>query len=240
MLTIFTATYNEEAILPGMVAHYRERFPTCQIYVYDSLSTDRTTQIATDSGCHVLEYENPSELDDTQRAAWKNKIWKSADTDWVLVCDADEWLDISQKELQAEESLRVSHIRSTAWHMVSDQDGDTFEQVTRGIRDKFYDKVLLFNKTLLTDIRYSPGAHYCSPRGHVKASNRTYDLWHMRFLSESALLQRVQHKRNRMSARNNRMRYGNENWRSNELLLSEFHKARKDGVAVRNPDRLRK
>jgi len=46
MITLYTLTRNEEIKLQFMIAHYRLRFPDCQIVIYDNQSTDSTLDIA--------------------------------------------------------------------------------------------------------------------------------------------------------------------------------------------------
>jgi hypothetical protein len=45
-----------------------------------------------------------------------------------------------------------------------------------------YDKILLFNKSKITDINYDPGCHSASPKGIVKFSKNTYNLLHYKYL----------------------------------------------------------
>jgi glycosyltransferase involved in cell wall biosynthesis len=56
-VTIFTVTYNEELLLPFFIRHYRERFPNCNIVVYDNESTDNTVKIAKENNCGVITFK---------------------------------------------------------------------------------------------------------------------------------------------------------------------------------------
>ena len=74
-----------------MIDHYRERFPGCRIVVNDNMSTDRTAQIARANCCEVIIDTNFRKID-APLTKIKNSCWKTASTDWVLVCDLDELL----------------------------------------------------------------------------------------------------------------------------------------------------
>ena len=111
MITIYTITYNEGLLIQFMIDHYRERFPGCRIVVYDNISTDDTVKIALANGCEVIPYDTGGQLQDSRYIQIKNNCWKDAKTDWVLVCDLDELLDIDEAELRREESLGTTMVR---------------------------------------------------------------------------------------------------------------------------------
>ena len=95
MITIYTITYNEEVVLPYFITWYRNRFPDCRIVVYDNYSTDNTEKIALEHNCEVIKYDTNNQLSDSKYLEIKNNCWKTANTDWVIVCDCDEFLDVN-------------------------------------------------------------------------------------------------------------------------------------------------
>lgn len=76
-------TYNEEANLPRCLASVA--FAN-EIVVVDSISTDRTIELAAHAGCRVIEQPFLG------YAAQKNVALHHATHQWVLCLDADEWL----------------------------------------------------------------------------------------------------------------------------------------------------
>ena len=106
MITVYTMAFNEEILMQFMIDHYRSRFPNCHIVVYDYESTDKTAEIANNNNCEVINYSTNNEVDDEKLRHLKNNCWKNAATDWVLVCDVDEMLDINEQQL-IEEDKRI-------------------------------------------------------------------------------------------------------------------------------------
>jgi hypothetical protein len=111
-------TKNEEVMLPHAVKHYRTRFPGCPITVYDNNSTDKTVTLATALGCIVRQRYTKDDIQDNDALAilksncWKQDFVEGRDPPWVIVVDTDEWLDMWESDLVAEDA-RGSVIIST-------------------------------------------------------------------------------------------------------------------------------
>ena len=110
MITVYTIAYNEELIMQFMIDHYRSRFPGCNIVVYDNMSTDNTTKIARANDCEVIQYDTNNQIQDRRYIEIKNNCWKNALTEWVLICDMDELLDINAEQLKKEEEVEKKEI----------------------------------------------------------------------------------------------------------------------------------
>jgi glycosyltransferase involved in cell wall biosynthesis len=85
-VSVVILTYNEEANLPralDSVAGWADR-----IFVLDSLSSDRTVEIARSRGCHVSEHAFVDFGSQRNHALEELPI----ETEWVFFLDADEWL----------------------------------------------------------------------------------------------------------------------------------------------------
>ena len=101
MITIYTICYNEQVILPYFIKWYRDRFPNCKIVVYDNESTDGTKNICLSTpNLQYIPYHTGNKLSDSTYLKIKNNAWKHAETDWVIVCDVDEFLDYNQTMLE--------------------------------------------------------------------------------------------------------------------------------------------
>ena len=158
-LTIISMAYNEEVRLQFMIDHYKQRFNACKFIIFDNHSTDATAQIANDNACEVRPYESDNKVDDNLLTLFKNNCWKTAPTDWVLVIDIDELLDINEEQLKNEELNGITAIKPEGWNMVNMEDNYDFYNIKYGYRHPDYDKVCLFNKKYVKEINYMHGAH---------------------------------------------------------------------------------
>jgi glycosyltransferase involved in cell wall biosynthesis len=196
MISIYTIAYNEELLAAKFVEHYRSRFPFCSITVYDNCSTDETAKIFKSLDCEVLPFDTRGKINENLYLDIKNNCWKQAHTDWVLVCDVDEWLDIDENKLTIETATLV---KSYAF--------DVYEYRYE-VRSPIYDKVLLFNRSKIKEINYGPGCHTIHPEGIVEYSS-PYKMWHQKYISEEYIVQRHRMYAERVSDENKRNGWAN-------------------------------
>ena len=235
MITIHTMAYNEEKLLPHFVRHYRRHFPQAMFVVYDNESTDGTRKICDELGLQVSTHATHGLVSDSALTALKNNCWKSAPTDWVLVCDIDEWLGISSAELAAEAALGTTIIRSEAWDMVAMHDADPVDEITRGVRSPIYDKWVLFDHSKISESNYDPGAHNMGPVGTVRVSDTCYKLFHMRHLGVRHTLARIQYTHARLSPENRAQGWGTQYFDVPEeaSVVANYATLRQQAVEVR-------
>ena len=91
-IAVIVLTFNEEANLAqalGSVGGWAN-----EIFILDSLSTDRTLEIASQYGCHIAQnkFENYAK----QRNYALDHL--PIRSEWVLFLDADEWLPDALKQ----------------------------------------------------------------------------------------------------------------------------------------------
>src|SRR5208282_4704623 len=103
-----------------------------------------------------------------------NNCWKNDTTDWVLVCDVDEWLDIDKADLDREDAGGATLIKSIGYNMVNLNDDYDVQAITHGVEDSRYSKDLLFKRTMIQEMNYRPGAHESEPVGLVRPSHALY------------------------------------------------------------------
>jgi glycosyltransferase involved in cell wall biosynthesis len=205
MVTIYTITYNEEVMLPFFIKHYRERFPNCRIVIFDNMSDDKTVEIASQNNCEVVTYDTGGKLSDSVFLQIKNNCWKDAETDWVLVCDCDEFLNINEQQLKHEDSLGVSIISTEGYNMIDLREDTSvldIGNIKYGSREKNYDKKILFKKRKIIEINYQPGCHVAYPQGEVIYSEKIYMLGHVKFISLEYMIQRYKLFADRLSDEN--------------------------------------
>lgn len=199
MITIYLIAYNEVVMLPHTVRFYRGRFPGCRIMVYDNFSTDRTKSLAKELGCEVMDFYTNDKLSDQVFLNIKNNCWKTAGTDWVVVCDVDEWLDIWPEDLN--DSCTI--IRSWFVNMVNPKDNFDVWHMNLGYRHiSFPGKFICFNKKYIEDINYHYGCHEAMPVGKVVFSEKIYDLLHYKFINLKYAIDRYKEFANRLSVHN--------------------------------------
>jgi len=221
MITIHTLAYNEEILIQFMIDHYRSRFPNCHIVIYDNSSTDKTVEIAKANGCEIRTYNSGGTLDDGLHVQIKNTCWKNAKTDWVLVCDLDELLDINEEQLKEEEALGSTKIKTEGWTMVNMNDDINLKALDHGYRDGGYDKEVCFNKKYITDVSFSPGAHRCNSTGNIKFS-KPYKLYHYKSISPDYCVARCADTAKRLSVKNRSNGWGGAALRTEKEIRDDF------------------
>lgn len=214
--------WNEQDMIRHTLNHYNSFCD--KIFIMDNQSTDQTPEIIKNEcpAAMVLPYSSRNQLSDAHYLKLKNRVWKRSRglADWVIVCDADEFL-YHPDGLRQELGLRLKnqeHIPSVrGFNMISgkfpaDFTKPIYEQVKYGIRAANFDKLIVFNPNQVIDINYGPGAHSASP---VLKSRGTIDphplnLLHFKYMGRSYLKKRHAMYALRMSHENRKMGYGAE------------------------------
>ena len=233
MITVYTLTYNEALLIQFMIDHYRTRFPGCRIVVYDNISTDNTVKIALANGCEVIPYDTGGQLQDSRYIEIKNNCWKDAKTDWVLVCDLDELLDINEAELKEEGKIGASIIRSECYDMINMEDNLDIVGMKYGVRSPMPGKFCLFNNKLISDINYSPGAHECHPTGTVVYSKKSYKLYHYGSVNENLTIEKFRIYKVRLSPENLKNGWSTHYLMTPDQIREEYAEERSKAIKVR-------
>ena len=227
VITIYSLAYNEEALLQFKIDFYRKRFSDCKFVVFDNYSTDNTNKIAKENHCEVIMYNSNGEINDLMLRHLKNNCWKSSKTNWVLVCDVDEMLDISEQDLIDEEKLGTTIIRAEGWNMVNMEDNFDLDNIKHGMRGESYDKYYLFNKKYIQEINYNVGAHSAHPMGFVNLSNKIYKVYHYAYVNPDLMVKKYQWTAKRLSEVNKKYGMGNYCLVPEKEIRQNFKNARK-------------
>lgn len=220
MITIYTITYNEEVILPYFIKWYRDRFPNCKIVVYDNESTDGTKNICLSTpNLQYIPYHTGNKLSDSTYLKIKNNAWKHADTDWVIVCDVDEFLDVNESNLNDNQSI----YKAKGFNMFNLDNLQDITEINYGLPAVQYDKSILFNRKRLTEINYGAGCHHCEPQGDVVFSVINPPLYHMKFLNVDYIVQRYKMYSERLSDENLEMRWGYHYQQAEQDIRDSYH-----------------
>jgi hypothetical protein len=234
MITIYTVAYNEELQIKFFIDHYRSRFENCDIVIYDNISKDNTAKIAIQNNCTVIPYDTNNQIQDRRYLEIKNNCWKQAKTNWVLVCDVDELLDISKQDLLYEESIGSTVIQSCGFNMINMEDNYDLDNIKYGVRHEFSDKKYLFNKSLVKEINYSPGCHDCNPVGTIVYSKNIYNVYHYNFININESIRKYEEYGKRLSPENLKNGWGFHYLRPKEEIVKEFLFLRENAIKILN------
>jgi len=223
MVTVHIITYNEEVMIGFCIEHYRKKFPNCIIKIYDNYSTDNTVAIAEGYGCEISNYNSYDKFDEQTLIKLKDTCWKNSETDWVVVCDCDELIDITQEELVNEHKNGTTLFKFTGYNMVNTGDTINLNEICYGYADNIYDKILLFNKSKISEINYRPGCHTAKPKGIINYNGNNYNMLHYKFLGAEYTVNRYRLFANRLSTLNMKKKWS-IHYTEHESNLLEFYK----------------
>lgn len=159
-ITVYTITWNEVDILQDFVDWYRSRFPDCKIVVYDNMSDDGTVELARQNNCEVIQFTTNGKMDEKTLIEIRNNCWKVCTTNWCVVVDADELVDVTPEIL--EHAGTTSIYRCEGYEMFGTSE-DTIETLVNGLPSEGYCKPVVFKPWVFQDINFGPGSHSCNP-----------------------------------------------------------------------------
>lgn len=201
-ITIYLVAYNEEFLLPFTLAFYRRRFPDAQFVILDNFSTDQTVNKAIELKCTVFQWWTNGKVDDVALMNLKNICWNEDYatihfTEWAIVADMDELLDIWPEDLQKGNTI----LRSIHYEIVGDNSTPLY-LINKAKRYPNSGKFICFNRYKIWEMNYGIGAHEASPIGEIKLSSKQYPLYHFKFLSVPYVMNRYKEAVPRMSKNN--------------------------------------
>jgi len=203
---IFLLCYNEELMMPHTLNFYKTNFPNATIHIVDNYSTDSSCDIAEKNGCKIIKYDSNGQQDE-QLLIWvRSHIWKKHVTNgWVIMCDMDEWLNITEVDLENEENKGKTIITTNGVNMVGESNTINFSdinlfEIKKGVYDERYSKKICF-KYPDVNMEYWWGAHTATAHGNVLYSDKIYLLKHYNYLGEQYLIEKYckRYERNQKS-----------------------------------------
>lgn len=170
-------------------------------------------------------------MSEIEFAELKNSCFEGGKSEYFLICDIDELLDVDDDDLL---QYQPSIVQGIGYHMVGDSD-TKFEQISRGSRDTMYDKCLLFKRSDLVGINYGAGAHSCRPvftPGLTVGENLRKNLYHFRYLSLNFIVERYQKRRQRKMEEDRAKGFDLQYFLSYEQVENDYHDARKTSISL--------
>jgi hypothetical protein len=224
---IFTLCYNEEIILPYFFEHYKKCFSNVKFTIYDNYSTDKSKEIAQKEGANIIMYDSQNQIRDDLYLSIKNNCWKNSKAAWVIVCDTDELLQISDNDLLNMDKCSIISVEGY------DMIGNTLniKEIKRGVREELFSKNVMFRPNCL-HITYFGGAHLAAPRGCVVYSDKKYKLFHYKWIKLDYVIERYKHFQSRLSAYNQERKMGNHYNASVESIQQSYEEKLKQSTQI--------
>jgi len=186
-VSIFLLCYNESVLLPHTVNHYKRYLPNCHITIYDNESTDNSVELAKSLGCSVVSWSSKNINNVHLKQNIVNNAWKEVESGWIIVADMDEWLCVTETDLEEEEQEGTTLLQVKGLQMVGTSESITLEDIDLHSIQKYQEytmesKSLCFLRDSIYTMKYEPGAHHCKPEGILQYSQKVYLNKHMAYL----------------------------------------------------------
>ena len=181
------------------------------VTIFDNNSTDSTLSIVKEEfpAVIVIPFSTDNMINDAIILDIKNNCWKGSTADYVIICDCDEFLfaeNMQDRLIELKEN-KVTIPVIIGYNMGSETFPDDYnipivQQVKIGIRDRNFDKQIIFDPNKLIEINYETGCHVCNPVYKEKALQDKvvqFNLLHYKYLSKEYLYKRHAAYAERMS-----------------------------------------
>lgn len=158
-ITLYFINFNDSFYIPFIHEHYSK---FCQrIVMYDQYSTDDSVNLAKSFGMEVRNFGRRGQLNDQWYLDIKNHCWKECRTedyyaDYVIVCDADEFVSIPDGVLSEPHFLP----KVTGFNMISESLPEkSVMEIKTGEYSEGYSKQAIFSPHVVQEINYVHGCH---------------------------------------------------------------------------------
>jgi hypothetical protein len=231
-MNIYTPAYNEMYLLGFYYRFYKQRFPSATFTILDNNSSDPTAIVALSLGMNVFKLNTNDTYDEYTLMQARYSCYKR-ENDFTLVCDADEWIDITQDELMQEKECGTTIIRTQGYQMCNVDDYLDLLDIKHGYKDDDYSKNLLFDAGKIEDMRWVAGCHRSRPIGNVVYSEKVYNLYHMKYWNKQYLIDRYTHVNKRRSEHSRKNSHGIHYDKTPEQIATEYDNAMAKATIIR-------
>lgn len=203
-ITLYFINFNDSFYLPFLKEHYGK---FCQrIVMYDNYSTDESVEIAKSLGFEVRYFGKRGQLNDQHYLDVKNHVWKEErgkGVDYVIVCDADEFVTVPSH-------MNCSLPSMDGFDMVSDTlPVESIFEVKYGFLNMNYAKQAIFSPDRIEEINFVHGCHRNRAIGDITRHDDCR-MYHFRWIGgPEPVINRHALYRSRMSDFNSKHGMGN-------------------------------
>lgn len=256
-ITVLTVCYNEEEIIYPFLAHYAG-LGANRIVIYDNKSTDRTVEICKDfakdnQGCkiEIIEYDTQNQIRDDVYLEIKNHAWKKFKSDYYIVVDCDEILDVENPDLGDKKRL-VKYLATMkkgyilpkvrGVQVVTDTFDDAFDLASdkKFVLDDTFNKRCIFSKALVPI--YRPGCHMFGVDLKDKVKFETslavekevkpLYLFHLKYIDRDYVIARHAEFKTRLSEFNKKHNYGHQYEMDEKAINLKFDYLKKYAMTI--------
>jgi hypothetical protein len=239
-ISVYCLCWNEEKILPHFLNHYAKF--SHKITIFDNESTDNSLNIINwfdKCKINVVTYNSNNTLNDFLYLDIKNNCWKNDPSEYVIVCDLDEFLYTKDIFDYLSQNSEYDIFTPTGYDMVSTifpvYNIPITQQIIKGFFNIDFCKSILFKPNRLLNINYLPGSHTSNPVGNnitIKNGDDNLKLLHYKRLSLDYMVNRIESLRNRMSDINFRTGSGLHYNQSNDTIKNDFNDALSNSTQI--------
>lgn len=236
-INIFTFCYNEKAMLPHMVEFYRSKFNNPTITIYDNESTNNSKAIAIKLGCISKTFSSNNRQNEDKLKDLRNNCWKDVKNGWVIVCDMDELLNITETELMEENKKGTTIISTEGYNMIGNSksillDNIKINNIKKGVYDNYYSKYICFKVPDIKEIGFTHGSHTLeNPVGNIKYSDKKYILKHISMPGLKFFKNKYK-KRFQRTAEERLRQFNTHYTDNNENLKNRYNKALENAINI--------
>lgn len=219
-IELFLLCFNEQKIVPHTLNYY-SKFCN-KITIFDNDSTDDSVGLIKkiDDKINIIRLDSKGEYREDLLMQTRNNCWKKSKADYVIVCDMDEFLydEFLINKLISAKNKGIAIPVVNGYNMMSSEFPSNYEipimnQIKYGLRDRMFDKHIIFDPKKIKKINYGPGSHSCSPEFY---NDKEIDellvlkLLHYKYIEKKYVCEKHQNYAERMSAINNKQNWGVE------------------------------
>ncbi|MBK7477382.1 MAG: glycosyltransferase family 2 protein [Haliscomenobacter sp.] len=235
----FFLCFNESKMIEHTLNYYT-RFCD-KITIIDNQSTDNSVAIVKDKfpGVIIEDLDTGGEYREDMQIDIRNNRWKDSEADYVIMADMDEFIvdtDLVGK-LKEMKRQNVAIPKVVGYNMYSETFPDDYntliiDQVTKKFRDRDFNKNIIFSPSLVKEMNFGPGSHFCNPEykeGINPQTNHSFELTllHFKYLGRAYLYEKHRGYGKRMSDTNRRFKFGSIYELGTEFVDNAFDKIEK-------------
>jgi glycosyltransferase involved in cell wall biosynthesis len=206
-IEVYCLAHQEAKIMTYFMKHYTQ---FADVIVMEGHSTDRTVEIVESFGGRIVKVDSNNTIDDEKWTNLKNNCWKESKADWVIVCDADEFVyhpDLVGILGTTKTTVFMPRLFNMFTEKFPTTNGQIYDEVKYGREGGA--KMNLFKPSEIKEINYSVGCHHAKPEGNVQL-NVTSEIMtlHMRHLSRKYVIEKNAYLFPRLSETNKKYSWG--------------------------------